>query len=228
MDGQNAAPQGLKIQGFPGEQGRWKPVPAAKLSAAPYNRICQVTGVGGGSSGTGWLHAKGQIVTAAHVVAGAASVRVRFAAETHWVAANIGKIASGYFGPGGVERQCSPWDLALIVPPADLAISADAFAPVTGGLCLAVGFRDGVLVEHAGSSTDVGPFVAHNCDTDHEHSGCPVLIANGMRGIHVGMFAGSRPYLQPPQSQVQGYLNSAVRLSDALVANLVDGKGEQG
>lgn len=223
MNDQNTAPQLLKIQGFPGKQGRWKAVPVAKLSAAPYSRICQVTGVGGGRSGTGWLHAKGQILTAAHVVAGAASVRVRFAAETNWIAANIGKIASGYFGPGGEERQCSPWDLALIVPPADLAIGADAFAPVTGGLYLAVGFQDGVLVEHAGSGTDVGPFVAHNCDTHHEHSGCPVFTANGVRGIHVGMFAGSRPYLQPPQSQVTGYLNSAVRLSGALVANLVAG-----
>lgn len=226
MNDQNAAPQGVQTEGFPGEVGRWKPVPAGKLGSLPYSRICQIVGVGGGSSGTGWLHAKRQILTAAHVVAGAHSVRVRFADRADWIAAKVGKIAQGYFGPGGEERPCSPWDLALIVPPADVAVGAGILAPISGSLCLAVGFRDGVLVEHAGTGTDVGPFVAHNCDTDHEHSGCPVFTANGVWGIHVGMFAGSRTYLQPPQSQTQGYLNSAVRLNGALVASLVDGEGE--
>jgi hypothetical protein len=214
---QNFFSEPFNTEGFPGTKPRWTPVPAAKLGMPPYNRVCQVRGIGGGSAGSGWLYAKDRILTAAHVVAGAASVEVLFAAQGSWLAASIGKIAVGYFGPGGEERKCSADDLALIVPRTDVAIDVGPFGQLGGGLCVAVGFNKGVLVEHAGSGTDVGPFLAHNCDTNNEHSGCPVFAGGVVRAIHVGQFSGSRPYLHPPQSQTQGYLNSAVRLSAALV-----------
>jgi hypothetical protein len=147
------APEGVQINGFPGGVGRWSPVAAAKLGKPPYNRICQVTGVGGGSSGTGWLHSQGSVLTAAHVVAGAASVRLRFAGQETWIPAHIGKITDGYFGPGGEERPCSPADMARIIAPTGLGIATKAFASIAGGLFAAVGFQDGVLVEHVGKRT---------------------------------------------------------------------------
>lgn len=189
-------------------------MPADRLGQPPYNRCCQVeTPV---AAGSGWLYAKGQILTAAHVVAGAASIRVRFAGQTDWINVTIGKIADGYYAPNGTERQCSPSDVAMLLPLVELAIGVEAFSPIGGGLCVAVGFADGVLVEHAATGLDVGPFIAHNCHTDHGHSGCPVFVGNTEYGIHVGLFNGSRVYLTPPQSQIKGYLNSAVRLDTTL------------
>lgn len=228
MTDQHTRPQHLQIEGFPGANPRWQAVPVAKLNTSPYNRICQVVASNGAQAfgGTGWLHAQGQILTAAHVVAGATSIRVRFAGQANWIVAALGRIADGYFAANGSQRKCSPQDVALIFPPEGHGIATGGFSQLAGaGLAAAVGFADGVLVQHFGNATDVGPFVAHNCDTDQEHSGCPLFIGNAVRAIHVGLFSGSRIYLSPPQSQTQGYLNSAVRLNAALVAPL-EGPGE--
>lgn len=228
MADQDAQPQDLQIEGFPGASPRWQAVPAAKLNTPPYNRICQVVASNGTQAfgGTGWLHAQGQILTAAHVVAGATSIRVRFGDQANWIDAALGKIADGYFAPNGTQRKCSPQDLALIVPPGGHGVATDGFSQLAGaGLAAAVGFADGVLVQHVGNTADVGPFVVHNCDTDQEHSGCPLFIGSAVHAIHVGLFSGSRIYLSPPQSQTQGYLNSAIRLNTALVVAL-EGPGE--
>jgi hypothetical protein len=213
----------VDTQGFPGDKGRWANVSKSQLNTAPFNRICLVEGYVNGipaKGGTGWLHAPGVILTAAHVVADGDKARVQFPgqADSHEVA--VKKIAKGFRASDGEERECSAADLAYLEAPSGLAASFDPFHLLTIGsaTATAIGYHDGALVRHAGDWKDVGPFTAHKCDTDHQHSGCPLFVGSSVYGIHVGLFSGSRPFLMGSDAQLTGYLNSAVRL-DAPVLN---------
>lgn len=200
---------GVKIQDYPGGHPRWQKVDAAKLGHAPYNRICQVRGQS--AAGSGWLTGAGKVVTAAHVVAGGQTADVRFADSQQWITASV-EVTEGYLAPNGTQRRCSAQDLATLRLPAGSNVAIAPFAPVPGGLVSAIGFHDGELVQHGGTSLEVGPFTAHNCDTEAEHSGCPILKGSSLHAVHVGRFSGSAAYLSPPQSQTEGYLNSGVRV----------------
>lgn len=209
MSVQDVKATGVKIQDYPGAHPRWKKVDAAELGRAPYNRICQVRGQN--AAGSGWLTAAGRVVTAAHVVAGGQTAQVRFADSHHWITASV-DVADGYLAANGTPRRCSAEDLATLRLPAGVDVPIAPFTPVPGGLVAAIGFHDGELVEHDGTSLEVGPFTAHNCDTEAEHSGCPLLKGGSLHAVHVGRFSGSAAYLSPPQSQTKGYLNSGVRM----------------
>lgn len=204
-----------KIQGYPTATPEWKPVPDSRLGTYPYARICQV-GMRQGNVmagiGSGWFAAPGKILTAAHVAVAASGLHIRLAGEAGWHAVSAVSIAPGYIAPDGRARPCSEADLALLAVPSLASLSSDE--PVfEAAAAVAVGFSAGRLVEHGSTARAVGPFTAHNCHTDHEHSGCPLFVAGRLAAVHVGLFAGSRVYLTPPASSVRGYLNSAVTLT---------------
>lgn len=209
------------IRGYPTPLPAWKPVAAAALQSAPYNRICQIglqTPAGVVGIGSGWRAHPEQIWTAAHVVAGRSDLRIRLAGETEWCEAGRANIPTDYYRPGGREQKCSAFDLASLPFSASSGFTDADFPSLTDNSidAVAVGFSGGVLVEHRDSAIHADAFVAHNCHTDQEHSGCPVFTQGGLTALHLGLFAGSRRYLKPPASNLTGYLNSAVRLTAAI------------
>lgn len=211
-------------KGYGGEKGRWVPVPRERFGTAPFNRICLVQGYSNGTpakGGTGWLHSPGVILTAAHVVAGGAKARVQFPDQTTWTQVTVQSIAKGYRASNGEEQECSPADLAMLVAPPNLAIPFNTFELLMAAQSTAIGYHDGVLVRHSGLWKDIGPFIGHNCDTDQGHSGCPLFVGSNVHGIHVGLFSGSRNYLTGSNTQVRGYLNSAVRLDSTVLDALI-------
>ncbi|MBQ4855823.1 trypsin-like peptidase domain-containing protein [Rhodanobacter sp. B2A1Ga4] len=204
--------------GYRGEVPRWTAVSAPNLTRPPYRRICAVSCGDDGavtSQGSGWYHASGLVLTAAHVVAGYQTFSIRFANSTSWIPVPSGSIE---IDPGyrrrGVGQPCSPFDLARIHidPIAGEDCQAQLDLP-DDELYRAIGFQGDVLVEHAGTGRVVGPFVTYEAETGEGHSGCPIFYHQKVCGIHVGYFSDSREYLTGAAHAENGCLNSAVRIT---------------
>lgn len=193
----------------------WRPVLKARLSRQPYCRVCQVvakSSVGGTRSGTGWLSDPGVVVTAAHTVQGSNSIGVRFANSATWLAVIGYRCKDGFKAKDGTTLEGSEYDIAYlsIDADADERLAGDTELPNDGDKYRAIGFQDGVLVEHAGSGRMISPFLLHNAHTDVEHSGCPIFLDGEMVAIHVGGINSSRTYLPGAAQKLMGYLNAAV------------------
>ena len=193
---------------FPPGGPRWTPVPASALHVKPYLQICDILAVSGGqpiNRGTGWLCAPGVIATAAHVVYGADSCRVRWSSSQQVHQTDFFAIHPSYL-PG---LRASHVDLAKIT---GVPSPHDPLEPLleAGPTVSAVGFQNGVLVEHAGNAKVVPPYLGHRADTDVGHSGCPLLFGEKVLALHVGTAAATRPHLPAAQASQLNTLNSGI------------------
>ncbi len=174
-----------EIQGFPGPKGRWRRVEAARLSDPPYAQICEIRArdenriVG---RGTGWLGPDGVIVTAAHLFwkdsLRATYCEVRWANSSDWQTTSQFTPHASYLPGNGQPRAGSAEDLAKVLGIADVPSSRLAPSSRTPQEVAAVGFNFGVLVEHSGPTRLASPFLGHDADTDHGHSGWPTATSS--------------------------------------------------
>jgi len=211
---------------------RWQFVDAALFADAPWSGICAVYATEGGRStfaGTGWLAGPATVVTAAHVIAGAArgngdaGFAVRFPGEVAAVAVLDALYHPDYQGrPGdlfdpfdvGVLRIADGGRAPLAIDGRLAPSSVDVPGyPAAAEGRLVVDGRDAVPRPHG--------LVLHGADTAVGHSGAPVLAsaapgqARSVVALHIQGYAGNPDAVSFPQH------NLALAIVDAI-ADFID------